>query len=391
MSHQLKTTLWLIMTTAMTCGFLHHLVPPSAINFERLHIFLFNLCAGGTMLIYFTEGWSRLTFRGCAFLLLSLAFALCAFLQWYLPTLFIPLFLAGIIERVRIRHFGRCIPLALFSPGESTSRKFHQAALLCLSLGLMISSLAIYNSEFAHWFVLTKFKLDTFFLGFSFPVSLISMSVIFALMKNHAAPPTAFFKELSFWIINLGVIIFFLFILANWFVPQVAIASILFCCVVLVLYLYWQQGMRLQQKAFLTSGILFLLVTSITGIIYILLAFSATYDPERYLPLLRMHAFTALYGWNLSGLAVISRHGDFPIKLHSQQVILLHWVTVFLLCPLGYFFPLAAVLAVMCYGWLLFTLLFNKGVVDSGVTTAEAKVLAGSRAEPGMELPKPRA
>ncbi|MCP4341465.1 MAG: hypothetical protein GY799_21925, partial [Desulfobulbaceae bacterium] len=91
--------------------------------------------------------------------------------------------------------------------------------------------------------------------------------------------------------------------------------------------------------------------------------------------LLRMHAFTALYGWNLSGLAVISRHGDFPIRLHSQKVILLHWLTVLILCPLGYFFPFVAIIAVISYGWLLFILLFNHGQVDKGVVAAEDKVL----------------
>ena len=364
------------MTTAMACGFLHHLIAPEVMNFERLHIFLFNLCSGGTLLVYFTEDTRRLSKKAITFLLLAMTFALCAFLEWYRPTLVIPLLLAAIIESVRIEHFGSCIPKALFSKKESTSRKFHQASLLCTSMALVMSSLAIFNSEFAHWFTLEKLKLDTFFLGFSFPISLISMSVIFALMKNNSNPPTRFFKELSFWVINLGVIIFFLFILANWFVPQVAIAAILLMAVSLVLYLYWHQGMRLQQKAFLTSGILFLLVTSITGILYILLAFSDSYNPAETLPLLRMHAFTALYGWNLSGLAVISRHGDFPIRLHSQNVILLHWLTVLILCPLGYFYPLAAILAVLCYGWLLYILLFNHGRVDRAVVAAEDKVLA---------------
>lgn len=367
------------MTTAMTCGFLHHLVAPEVMNFERLHIFLFNLCSGGTLLIYFTEDTRKLSRRALVFLLLSIAFAFCAFMGWYKPTLIIPLVLSGIIESVRIDHFGSCIPKALFTSEESTSRKFHQASLLCLSLGLFMSSLAILNSQFGHWFILEKLKLDTFFLGFSFPISLISMSVIFALMKNHSDPPVRFLKEFSFWVINLGVIIFFLFILANWFIPQVAIASILFWAVSLVLYLYSRQGIRLQQKAFLTSGIVFLVVTSITGIIYILLAFSSSYNPEQTLPLLRMHAFTALYGWNLSGLAVISRHGDFPIRLHSTKVILLHWLTVFLLCPLGYFFPAVAILAVLCYGWLLFILLFNHGQVDTGVVAMEDKVLAMKR------------
>jgi hypothetical protein len=375
MSFHLKLLLWAMMTTAMTCGFLHHLVAPEVLNFERLHIFLFNLCSGGTLLIYFTEGNVRLSRYGRLFLALALLFATCAFLKWYAPTLVIPLLLAAIIEKVRISHFGSCIPAALFSGQESTSRKFHQAALLCLSLGLVTASLAIGNSEFVHWFTLEKFKLDTFFLGFSFPVSLISMSVIFALMKRQETPPTLVLKEVSFWVVNLGVIVFFLFILANLFLPQVAIATILFLTVTLILYLYWQQGVESQQKAFLTSGILFLLITSITGILYILLAFSPSYDPKESLPLLRMHAFTALYGWNLSGLAVISRHGDFPIRLHSRQVILLHWLTVLILCPLGYFYEVAAVAAVLCYGRLLYLLLFSVGMVDPGVVAAEALVL----------------
>ncbi len=377
MSRQFKIILWIIMTTAMACGFLHHLIAPAIMNFERLHIFLFNLCSGGTLLIYFTEAQPQLSIRARLFLVLALTFAICAFLGWYAPTLIIPLLLAAIIEWVRVRHFGEWIPTALFTTGESTSRKFHQAVLLCLSLGLVTSSVAICNSQFSHWFVLEKLKLDTYFLGFSFPVSLISMSVIFALMKNHDEPPFALLKELSFWVINLGVIVFFLFILAGWFMPQVAISAVLFVSVALVLFLYWRHGIRLQQKAFLTSGILFLLVTSITGIVYILLAFSPAYDPAEKLPLLRMHAFTALYGWNLSGMAVISRHGDFPIRLHSQQVIILHWLTVFILCPLGYFFPVAAVVAVLCYGWLLAILLFSQGLVDEGVISAEDKVLEG--------------
>lgn len=363
------------MTTAMTCGFLHHLIAPEILNFERLHIFFFNLCSGGTLLVYFTEDSRRLSRKALTFLLLSLTYALCAFMEWYAPTLIIPLLLAAIIEKVRVDHFGRCIPKALFSGRESTSRKFHQAALLCLSLALVTSSLAILNSQYGHWLTLEKLKLDTFFLGFSFPVSLISMSVIFALMKNHSTPPNHFLKELSFWVINLGVIIFFLFILANWFIPQVIIASILFLAVSLILYLYLYQGIRLQQKAFLTSGILFLLITSVTGILYIFLTFSDAYNRTESLPLLRLHAFTALYGWNLSGLAVISRHGDFPIQLHSQKVIVLHWLTVLLLCPLGYFFPVAAVLAIFCYGWLIFILLFNHGQVDSGVVGVEKRVL----------------
>lgn len=376
MSWKFKIVLMVMMTTALICGFLHHLIAPEVHNFERLHIFLFNLCSGGTLLVYFTEDKKDLSRRGQLFLVLAVLFAVCAFMQWYVPAMIIPLALSVLIEQVRLEHFGHCIPWALFSSRESVSRKFHQAALLCLSLGLIFSSPVILNDVYLQWVSLEKLKLDTFFLGFSFPVSLISMSVIFALMKQEELQLTTLLREASFWVINLGVIIFFIFILAELFIPQVMIATTLFLAVSFILYLYWHQGIQLQQKTFLTSGILFLLVTSITGIAYIFLEFSSAYSPENNMPLLRLHAFTALYGWNLSGLAVISRHGDFPIQLHSEKIVLLHWLTVLFLCPLGYFFPLFSLLAVVAYCWLLLMLFFNKGQVDRGLVAAEDEVLA---------------
>lgn len=381
MSKRFKTILLFTMTLALACGFMHHLVSPVVLNFERLHIFLFNLCSGGTLLIYVTEDKKNLTVRGRVFFVLSLAFALSAFLHWYAVALVIPIILAGIIESVRIDHFGSVLPLRLFMRAENVSRKFHQASLLCLSIGLLMSSPVILNSVYTQWITLEKLKLDTFFLGFSFPLSLISMSVIFALMKEEEVLVISNLKESAFWVINLGVIVFFLFILAQLYLPQVAISVTLFCTVALVLYLYYHEGRKLQQKAFLTSGIFFLLFTSITGIIYIFLAFSENYDPQDALPLLRLHAFTALYGWNLSGLAVISRHGDFPIKLHSQKVIVLHWLTVAVLCPLGYFFPYVSIVAVIAYFWLLRMLLFNDGVVDTQLVDVEHETLGALQAK----------
>lgn len=371
MSSRLKGVLLVMMTVALTCGFFHHLVSPAVINFERLHIFLFNLCSGGTLLIYFTEEQPALSRRGALFLLLAVTFAFCAFFQWYLPAMIIPLVLAALVDQVRVDHFGSRVPRALFSSQERVSRKFHQAALLCLSLGLLFSSPVILNSVYLQWWTIEKLKLDTFFLGFSFPISLISMSVIFTLMRKEAIRLTAALKEAAFWIINLGVIVFFLFILAGLLKSQVAIATLLFFTVALILYLYWHEGIQLQQKAFLTSGILFLLVTSITGIAYILLTFTPYYTPAISHPLLRLHAFTALYGWNISGLVVISRHGDFPLQLHSSKVILLHWLTVLVLCPLGYFQPIFAILAVLAYGWLLVMLFFNQGAIDRNLTAVQ--------------------
>ena len=383
MSWKLKTILLVMMTIALACGFLHHLVPPATLNFERLHIFLFNLCSGGTLLIYSTEGGNALSRRGMLFLVLAVAFALCAFFQWYIPAMLIPPVLASLVEAVRIEHFGSRFPRGLFDFHEPVPRKFHQAALLCLSLGLAFSSPVILNSVYLKWFAIEKLKLDTFFLGFSFPISLISMSVIFTLMKKETLRLTALLKEAAFWIINLGVIVFFLFILAGLFASQVAIASLLFATVALVFTLYWYEGIQLQQKAFLTSGILFLLITSITGIAYILLSFSSYYTPEISHPLLRLHAFTALYGWNLSGLVVIGRHGDFPLQLHSSKVILLHWLTVLLLCPLGYFQPTFAVLAVLAYAWLLVRMFFNQGSVDRQLTAVQEASLQPASQETG--------
>ncbi|MFV0437460.1 MAG: hypothetical protein ACK5PS_08730 [Desulfopila sp.] len=378
MSRQLKLVFLTTMTIALTCGFFHHAVSPAQLNFERLHIFLFNLCTGGTLLLYYTENHDRLSLQATLFFLLSICFALFSFAEWYLPTLIIPLILAVIVERVRIAYFGSLVPYSLFSSKETVSRKFHQASLLCLSIGLTMSSPVILNNVYGHWLVLTRLTLDTFFLGFSFPISLISMSVIFSLMKKNEMRITLHIKEALFWTINLGVIIFFLFILAHLFIPQVMIATTLFVAVTLVLLLYYHQGIQLQQKAFLTSGILFLLVTSISGILYILFEFSPGYDPQEFAPLLRLHAFTALYGWNLSGMAVISRRSDFPIRLHSHQVIALHWFTVLILCPLGYFYPLFAVLAVLFYAWLLQTLLFNYGPIDTKMMTVKEEVLPSS-------------
>ena len=161
-------------------------------------------------------------------LALLLAFAFSAFFHWYAITLVIPVILALIIESVRIDRFGSLLPVGLFSVRESVSRKFHQASLLCLSLGLLISSPVILNDVYTHWITLEKLKLDTFFLGFSFPLSLISMSVIFALMKEERILLISSLKESVFWTINLGVIIFFMFILAQVYLPQVAISITLF-------------------------------------------------------------------------------------------------------------------------------------------------------------------
>lgn len=354
MKGPLRWLLPVMMALALACGFLHLLIAPDRVNFERLHIFLFNLCSGCTLLLYYSEGQPRLSRQGWLFLLLALLFSVSAFFKWYGLALLLPWPLALIVERVRLACFGHLWPRGLLSSREPVWRKFHQASLLGLTLALLLASGVLINQQFGPWLRLERFTLDTFFLGFSFPVSLIAMSVIFQSLEPAGQGSwLRQLAELSFWGVGAGVIVFFLFILAHLFVPQLIMASLLFLVVLVILLLYNRLGRPGQQKTFLTSGILFLLVTGITGILYIFYSFSQPYDPAQLKPLLKVHAFTSLYGWNLCGLAVICRRADFPIRLHSLRVNSLHWLTVLILCPLGYFYLPIALLALTCYVFLL--------------------------------------
>jgi hypothetical protein len=167
------------------------------------------------------------------------------------------------------------------------------------------------------------------------------------------------FMELSFWTITLGVIVFFVFILLERFIPQIFVTFALFAAVVVVFYLYYTFAQSMQQKLFLTSGIGFLIVTAITGIAYIFFQMSEGYDPQKTKWLLHLHVFASLYGWNLCGLAVICRFKDFPIQLHSPTVIFIHWLTAIVLAPLGVFYGGFAVLAIIGYAFITLVLFFS--------------------------------
>jgi hypothetical protein len=360
MSLKLRAALIFCMVAALFFGFLHLFVPNGNVyNFERLHIFLFNLVSGGTILIHFTEGRRRLSPRATWFMGLSLVYAVLAFKKIYLPAMVIAFILAGIVDSVRIRRFS-FFPWNFFKARAPVAEKFHQAALLCLSMGLVISGLVILNNEYLRLIHLEKLKLDTFFLGFSFPLSLITMSVMFSLMKEDVGGMINYLKNLGFWNINLGVIIFFLFILMEMLIPQLVVTAILFFSVVMIFLLFKTLGIRVQQKYFLTSGIVFLLYTAVTGILYIVLEFNPAYTHEKMKVLLRMHSFASLYGWNLSGLAVICRKDEFPLVLHSTPLIVLHWITAILLAPLGTYYRPFAMLALMGYGVILYFIMFSQ-------------------------------
>jgi len=357
MNRPIKYLMLTTLTAALMFGFLHLFIP--GYNFERLHIFLFNLCGGGTLLLVFSEGKRALSPRTTAFYILSLLYAVFAFFTLYRYAIAAAIVLALLVETVRVRRFS-LIPFDFFRWRAPVHEKFHQAALLCLSLGLVISSLVIANQEYWKVAASPKLTLDIFFLGFSFPVSLITMSLMFGMMEKRGGLPAGLLKEYAFWAVNLGVIIFFIFILLEMLIAELVIALSLFLAVCVVFFLYLRLSAGTQPKAFLTSGIAFLIMTAFTGILYILLYLFIPEPPGGKL-LLRLHALISLYGWNLTGLAVLSRRGDFPIRLHSGRIILFHWIIVTVIAPLGFYSRLFSIMAVVSYGAFLYLILFTRG------------------------------
>jgi hypothetical protein len=350
MSKQARLLFGVVMTLALLFGFLHVIWPGSPCSFERLHIFGFNLLTGGSLILFHTQGRGVLTRRVKSYFALALLYALFAACGWYIPALIlsVPLFL--VVESVRIQRFS-LFPFDFFRRAP-VSDKFNQASLLCLSLAIFFASLVILNNEYLHFVDYRKLTIEVFFLGYSFPVSLITMSIMFSFMTEHESRLVNVLKEIGFWSVNLGVIIFFILIIFELGIPEMVVATTLFFAVWMIFFLFLATAPNVQQKTFLVSGMVFLLFTALTGIFYILVYFYPSLDRYRE-PSLVLHAMVSLYGWNLSGLFIIMRWGHFPIRLRAALAIALHWLIVLVLAPLGkYVLPVAA-LAMVAYVSLL--------------------------------------
>jgi len=369
---RLRLIFFILMLCAMFFGFLHLFVEGGHTrNFERLHIFLFNLCSGGTIIIYYSAGGRRFNREPVLFLAMGILYTLFAFFEFYIPAVTVSLSMAVLVERARWKRFSP-FPWNFFTPRGPISEKFHQSALLCLSLGLIISSLVILNNEYFKFISMKKLILNTFFLGFSFPVSLISLSVMFSYIGERTTKGMLVLKNACFWAVNLGVIIFFLFILIEIPVAQIMVTALLFISVIVIFVIFKRESGPTQEKVFLTSGMLFLVFTAISGISYIVTQYfftSPVHDGAGNFSkiLLKVHAFASLYGWNLSGLAVISRKDNFPIKLNLSWVIFLHWITVLILAPLGYYRQFFSVIAMISYALLLYHIFFSREKKKKGV------------------------
>lgn len=353
--------LFLTMSAAFVFGYLDHLLP---MNFERLHIFLFNLTSGGFTILYLTAGKKKISFRITLFYILSITFAILAFLKLYLYAAICGVILAVIVETYRRQRFS-FFPSIFFRVNGPASAKFHHASLLCLVIALLMSSFVIINEVYLKLFYFEKLTLDVFFLGFSFPVSLITMSIIFGIIENNGARWIAAAEHAFFWLICGGVIVFFIFIIMKSFAGEVFISFTLFLTVVAIFTVFFRHGRSIQQKYFLVSGIYFLVATAVTGILYILLKHFA-YNEFYGKLILRMHAFYSLYGWNLTGMMVITRWEDFPIALNTKKAVYFHWGVILVLAPLAKFYPVLSVPAIFSYFGFLAVFFFSGNRTKKG-------------------------
>lgn len=352
MSKQAKLLFGVTMTTALMFGFIHSVWPESVISFKRLHIFLFNLLTGGSLILYYTEGMGAFSNKVKAYFGLALLYALSAAAKLYLPAIVLSVPLLALVESVRIKRFS-LFPTDFFKRDVPAYEKFNQASLLCLSIGIGMASLIILNNQYFHLVQgFKKLTLDVFFLGYSFPVSLITMSIMFSFMTREESRLTAILKEIGFWFVNLGVIIFFVFIIFEKSTPEIVVSTTLFFTVFMIFFLFIFTAPKVQQRTFLISGMVFLLSTALTGIFYILYYFIPSLKGYTDY-LITWHAMVSLYGWNLSGLFIIVRWSDFPIKLNSALAISLHWAIVLVLAPVAKYFPPLAAVAMAAYVALL--------------------------------------
>jgi len=333
-------------------------------NFERLHIFLFNLTSGGFTILYLTEGRKSPSIKTILFFITSIIYAVLAFTRMYIPAASIAVILALIVESARMKRFS-FFPAVFFKRESPASEKFHHASLLCLSMALMLSSFVILNDTYFHLFHFEKLTLDVFFLGFSFPVSLITMSIIFGIIEDKGNKLILTVEHLLFWFISAGVIIFFIFIIMKYFHGEVFISFFLFVTVLFIFAIFFRYGKEMQQKYFLVSGIYFLMATAVTGILYIIIK-QISYDELFGRIILKMNAFYSLYGWNLTGMMVIIRWDDFPITLKTKKAIYYHWGVILILAPFAEFFPVLIIPAIAAYTVFLAVFFFSGNRISSG-------------------------
>jgi len=364
LSKSIRILVFMTVTVAVSSGFLSAVLgEDSTLNTTALHVFLFNLAAGGLLILTLFLGRTRLGPLVIVYFLGALAFAVGACFNLHVVCVASALLLAVVVEYVRWRQFGwfpdffRSVPV---------SRKFRQAALLCLSSGLVICAATLLNNAYLGVIHLEKLTLHVFFLGFSFPISLSAFSLLFERIESADDRPGRGGAEFCFWALNLGVIVFFVFIISEFYPGQLLMSLTLFSTVMVALRAHLKHTPRNQESALLTSALVFLTVGSLTGIAYVILLWTNPNYQQGIM--LSFHSAAAVFGWNMTWIVLIARKGEYPLRFNASLLIISHWLFVFLV-PFARNSPLIGIPTVLCLTAFLAMALFGRSVRDERIET----------------------
>lgn len=338
-------------------------------SIKIFHIFFFNLVAGGTVIIYLSEQ-RKITLKLLFYFLSGIIFAVLAWMKLFYIAFIFPLFMMMITESIRYRLFS-IFPLGFFMKDISVMSKFHQAALLCLSISHIIMSVTLLNNHYFNWWYLPKLNFKVFYLGYSFPISLTIISYIMAYLYSEKRPYLNSMKNIIFWVLNLGVITLFLGIITESLYLEVFISIILTIGVILLIYVFWIYFPHGTARLYLLSGLSFLIITAISGILFAILNPYPEYKfIQKYL--LKLHAIFSLYGWNLSGLIVVMKTRDhFTSKIFHKTwtFILFHWISL-IAAIIGLNSPEITFISIFIFAGALFYTIFHIPEVSIEIETA---------------------
>lgn len=365
----LHVALFCMMIVSFIMGFFQPDAIHQNFNAHRIHVFLFNLCSGGLLILrYSVPGGKKIV--PWLFLIISLIFTISAAMSQYHFAIASAVACAVIVEKVRFARFP-FLPLDFFRRDIPVSAKFHHAALLCLSIALFASAFSM-AALLCGIALPPKMTVDIFFLGFSFPVSLITMSLLFANIPNSHKKPESIINRFVFWAVNLGVIVFFVFILAERAYPQVIIAASLLVPVGFMFYRFITAYTRDGSFQIIFGGMIFLLISALSGIAYIMAKYLITgTSPHIQKYILEFHRYASLYGWNQAGMLLLLGKTGFHLNRISPMAISLHWTAVLVFAPCAIFCRLWGLPASLLYMAFL-AIVFRKSGNDSSANSSEA-------------------
>ena len=354
MNKSVRAIAFATLTLSVLSGILRYLVGIEYSHaLTNLHVFLFNLTTGGVLILITSEGRKYIGLTGALYLLGCICFSIGAALNIPLLAIVPAVTLAALVESVRWKKYS-WFPVDFFRR-VPIARKFAQASLLCLSIGLILCAGTVANNFYFKWFSIAKLDLHVFFLGFSFPISLITFSVIFERIESSENPPKSDLEEFIFWAINVGVILFFLFIITGAYPFQLLMALLLFSSTCIAIYLHIKLPQKDDQWKLLSSALLFLTIGSLTGISFVVVTWKFGYSPQS--PVLLLHAALTMFGWNLSWMLLAAREDGHWQGKRIRHIILLHWIFV-VLFALGRISALLAVGGMISFLALLYMAFF---------------------------------